>query len=130
MPYILCDKSTSTLKSRVDFVGYSAALAYIAVIPLCLLYLLLRLRTVLRASATTTWAATAVQDGLHVRVLDLVPSSTDGEKPTERSQLRRIMAATAACTAVLYRGRAAGQRSGFFKAFRCSTVLGAGARCG
>ena len=57
MPYIPCGDATSTLKTRVDIVGYSAASVYIAVIPLCLLYLLLRLRNVLQASATTTWAS-------------------------------------------------------------------------
>ena len=128
MPYIPCGNATSTLKTQVDVVGYSAASAYIAVIPLCLLYLLLRLRTVLQASATTTWAAglpfspfesirpcsfqaeaaATVKDGLNVRVLDLVPGFPDSvdKKIMDREHVRRLNAAAAACIAVLYRGRA------------------------
>ena len=48
-----------------------------------------------------------MKDGLDVRVLDLVPGSSDDQKLMDREHVRRLLAAAVACIAVLYRGCAA-----------------------
>ena len=103
IPYILCE-SSSPVKTVVDAVGYIAAVCYGIVIPVCLLYVYSRQRTMLRSSKVTVSYASC-KGNLRVYMQKLLQSETVKSSAKEDEFSRCLVASAAAHTAVHLHGR-------------------------
>ena len=103
IPYILCE-SSSPVKTVVDAVGYIAAVCYGIVIPVCLLYVYARQRTMLRSSKVTVSYALC-KGNLRVYMQKLLQSETVKSSAKEDEFSRCLVASAAAHTAVHLHGR-------------------------